>query len=243
MAPAQAWIASIVRLGAAAALLIAAGCAEAPPHDHALARGGSLPNLGLVKADLLAYGRNGTYASDLATAVAAAESYVLARAPQVRNPALVLDIDETSLSNWEQLVANDFGYFAQGDCDYLPKGPCGALKWDELGKAKVIAPTLHLFDAAQHAGVRIFFITGRREAERAWTESNLARAGYHDWQQLVMKPDGVDATAAAYKTAARAEIESKGFTIIANVGDQQSDLDGGHAERIFKLPNPFYFIR
>ena len=31
-------------------------------------------------------------------------------------------------------------------------------------------------------------------------------------------------------------------TIIANVGDQWSDLDGGFAERVFKLPNPVYFI-
>jgi acid phosphatase len=27
-----------------------------------------------------------------------------------------------------------------------------------------------------------------------------------------------------------------------NIGDQESDLDGGHADRDFKLPNPFYFI-
>ena len=32
------------------------------------------------------------------------------------------------------------------------------------------------------------------------------------------------------------------LTIIASVGDQWSDLDGGYAERVFKLPNPFYFI-
>jgi hypothetical protein len=29
---------------------------------------------------------------------------------------------------------------------------------------------------------------------------------------------------------------------VVNLGDQESDLDGGHAERAFKLPNPFYFI-
>jgi len=26
------------------------------------------------------------------------------------------------------------------------------------------------------------------------------------------------------------------------VGDQLSDLSGGHAERTFKVPNPFYFV-
>jgi acid phosphatase len=45
---------------------------------------------------------------------------------------------------------------------------------------------------------------------------------------------------------ARTDIESHGFTIIANVRDQESDLvgdqTGRHAERTFKVPNPFYFI-
>jgi hypothetical protein len=29
---------------------------------------------------------------------------------------------------------------------------------------------------------------------------------------------------------------------VVNMGDQESDLDGGHADRAFKLPNPFYFV-
>jgi hypothetical protein len=33
-----------------------------------------------------------------------------------------------------------------------------------------------------------------------------------------------------------------GFTIIANIGDQKSDLEGGYAEMTFKVPSPFYFI-
>jgi hypothetical protein len=48
---------------------------------------------------------------------------------------------------------------------------------------------------------------------------------------------------ADYKSGARAAIETKFHVkIIANIGDQQSDLFNGHAERPFKLPNPFYFI-
>jgi acid phosphatase len=45
-----------------------------------------------------------------------------------------------------------------------------------------------------------------------------------------------------HKTEARISIERMGFTIIANIGDQESDLAGHHAERTFKIPNPFYFI-
>ena len=229
----------LVRLGALAALLVAGACAHGP-HSRESARG-EPQNLGRLKAELVVY-HDRAYAADLAAVASEAERYVVARAPAVTNPALVLDIDETALSNWDQLVANDFGYFPAGGCGFLPKGPCGTLKWDELGRAVVIAPTLHLFDAARAARVSVFFITGRREAERAWTEHNLSTAGYHGWEALVMKPATLDAKAAAYKSAARADIEAKGLTIIANVGDQQSDLDGGHAERVFKLPNPFYFI-
>jgi acid phosphatase len=229
----------MARLATLATILIATACAHAP-HSHEPAR--EPRNLGRLKTELIAY-HDRAYATDLAVVAADAERYVIARAQHVKNAALVLDIDETALSNWDQLVANDFGYFTAGGCEFLPKGPCGALKWDELGRATAIAPTLHLFDAARAAGVKVFFITGRREAEREWTERNLVKAGYSGWEALVMKPATLDATAAAYKAAARADIEARGFTIVANVGDQQSDLDGGHAERAFKLPNPFYFIR
>ena len=43
-------------------------------------------------------------------------------------------------------------------------------------------------------------------------------------------------------TATRADI-SKKFTLIANIGDQRSDLDGGYAERTWKVPNPFYYLQ
>jgi acid phosphatase len=45
-------------------------------------------------------------------------------------------------------------------------------------------------------------------------------------------------SAAAYKSARRAGIAARGFSNIANIGDQDSD----YAERSFKLSNPFYFI-
>ena len=48
-------------------------------------------------------------------------------------------------------------------------------------------------------------------------------------------------TLTEYKSAARAKIEQQGYRIILNVGDQESDLAGGHATRAFKLPNPFYY--
>ena len=53
-------------------------------------------------------------------------------------PALVLDIDDTALTNWE--VIDDFGRIIGGRCDALPEGPCGWAAWDLLGKAPFIEP-------------------------------------------------------------------------------------------------------
>ena len=40
-----------------------------------------------------------------------------------------------------------------------------------------------------------------------------------------------------YKTAQRVDIEKKGYTIIANIGNSATDLSGGHAEKAYKLPD------
>jgi HAD superfamily, subfamily IIIB (Acid phosphatase) len=45
-----------------------------------------------------------------------------------------------------------------------------------------------------------------------------------------------------FKARQRRSLARRGFTIVANVGDQRSDLDGGWAQRTFKLPNPMYVI-
>lgn len=147
-----------------------------------------------------------------------------------RKPAIVLDIDETSLSNYTAIEADDFtfGENSQAEAE------------NQVGQA--IAPTLALYNNAKRAGVTPFFITGRPEAQRQDTVENLEREGYSDWKQLYLKPAGTTLTTVAYKSGARKDIESQGYRIIANIGDQYSDLAGGHAARAFKLANPFYFL-
>ena len=200
-------------------------------------------NLGQLKSSLRHYHDSGAYERGVTAAAALAQQFVQARAGQVSRPALVLDIDETALSNWPQMVANDFGYFADGPCEALPRGPCGALAWEASGRAQALPAILALYRAARAHNVAVFFITGRREGERAATEANLRAAGYAEWTEVVLRAATSHTPSASdYKSAERARIEAAGYTIIANVGDQQSDLDGGHAERTFKLPNPFYFL-
>jgi phosphoglycolate phosphatase-like HAD superfamily hydrolase len=145
-------------------------------------------------------------------------------------PAIVLDVDETSLSNYSAIQADHFTFGTNSQAEAT----------NEIGKA--IAPTLKLFNDAKQAGVAVFFITGRPEAQRAVTEDNLKREGYDGWAGLTLKPAGTTLSTVQYKSGARAAIEQQGYRILANVGDQYSDIAGGHEARGYKLPNPFYFL-
>jgi len=56
-------------------------------------------------------------------------------------------------------------------------------------------------------------------------------------------PSNSAQNALEYKTAERGKLMQQGYRIIANVGDQWSDLMGGNRGiRSFKLPNPMYYI-
>lgn len=193
----------------------------------------------------LVYYRCTFYDGDIARVVQDARGWIKWRAAYVHNPALVLDIDETSLSNWKELYQNQFVYVADGPCSFRKGTTCGARTWERMAVAPPIQPTRDLFAFAKRRHVTVFFITGRYESadERAATVKNLSRAGYSGWKHLYLRATQFGGPSVApYKTWARGQIEAQGYTIIANMGDQWSDLDGGYAERVFKLPNPFYDI-
>jgi predicted secreted acid phosphatase len=202
-----------------------------------------LPNLGELKLRLLEYKRSGAYERDVAAVLSRAQRYIEKRASRVRQPAIVLDIDETSLLSWVEMLANDFGYIPAGPCDDLPAGPCGVRAWELSARAEVIAPTLALYQAARAKGVTVFFLSGRPEIERAATEKNLRAAGYVDFAGVLLRPTGNSESAAVFKSGERKKIAAQGYAIIANIGDQPSDLAGGYAEKAFLVPNPFYRIR
>ena len=111
------------------------------------------------------------------------------------------------------------------------------------GKSPALKPMLVLYHDAIKQGVDVFFVTGRNETQRPSTESNLRLAGYKKWAGLYLRPiEYNDPSIIPFKSNARALIEKKGYVILASIGDQYSDLLGGHAEQTFKLPNPFYFL-
>jgi len=81
--------------------------------------------------------------------MAEATRHVLRRASEVnRRPAVVLDIDESSLSNWSNIKADDFGFIAGGTCRLQEKMPCGFDDWIDQANAPAIQPTLDFFNAS-----------------------------------------------------------------------------------------------
>jgi len=222
-----------------------------------LAHGQSHPNLSNCqtsnpspkRAYLLGYEESGRYDHDLKAAIDKAKTYLTKHSTEKGKLAMVLDIDETALSNWPQLKADDLKFILSGPCNLSVNGavqaPCGWSKWVELEKATPILPTLELYRQARSQGLRVFFITGRTEAQRAATADNLRAAGYEGLtdSDLIMKPnDSHPKSLATFKTAARKAIANAGYVIVLNVGDQYSDLSGDYAQEPIKLPNPFYHV-
>ncbi|MEU5330770.1 HAD family acid phosphatase [Streptomyces parvus] len=150
---------------------------------------------------------------DVAAVVAEARPWIEARTESAgsEKQAIVLDIDNTALET-------HFHPFWK-----LPTPAVGDVR--ELARY------------ADARGAAVFFVTARPGIIHSLTDWNLKQAGYPvDGLRVRSLPDLFEEVS-AYKTEQRAEIEAKGYKIIANIGNNATDLVGGHAERGFKLPD------
>jgi predicted secreted acid phosphatase len=173
--------------------------------------------------EIVEYHDSGEWARDTTRVVRRARRFLSRRLED--RPAIVIDVDDTALSSYECLKAVDFD---------RTRVVCG-----ESGDMPAIPQTRQLYRYARRNGVAVFFVTGRRERLRAVTRRNLRAEGFSG--RLFMRPNR-ERTRDGYKARTRARIERRGYRIVVNLGDQRSDLDGGHALRGFKLPNPMYVI-
>ncbi|MER5813176.1 HAD family acid phosphatase [Streptomyces sp. NPDC002033] len=151
---------------------------------------------------------------DVASVIDAARPGIeqrIAASPAGEKPAIVLDIDNSSLET-------DFHWF-----------------WTFPTPA--ISKVRELTRYASDRGVAIFFVTARPGIVYSLTERNLKAVGYPVSGLYVRDLPDLFSQVSAYKTAKRAEIEARGYTIIANIGNNDGDLVGGHAERTVKLPD------
>jgi predicted secreted acid phosphatase len=183
-------------------------------------------------AQIRAYHDSGEWKSDTTKQVKKAKAYVKGwlgshTKPRAKKPAIVLDIDDTSLSLYKCAEARDFEDASlcavQSDLPAIPQ-------------------VRSLYKYARAQKVAVFFITGRPEPLRDLSAKNLKAAGYTGKLNLTLKPTSYkDESVIPYKAGARKKIERRGYRILANLGDQRSDLKGGYSLRSYKLPNPMYF--
>jgi predicted secreted acid phosphatase len=232
--------------------------------------------------------------ADEARSVAKKGENWLASHSGVPNRAIVLDVDDTTLTTWNyELYSNwDFNPVSNGNFVGLTNGAfTGNMFPATPGMVDLVA-------RAQALGYAIFWITGRGDSQHAATIANLiddSAAGFSDIDTVTLSgktvpeqdaeyatPTPIDtghggftdglftkppvglypayldtanfcgpfihATPAVscptiqYKSGTRAYIESQGYDIVADFGDQFSDLLGGHADKTFKMPNPNYYL-
>ncbi len=205
------------------------------------------------KTMLHTYSPTGAYVSEMAGVEADAENYLDKTARHFDGhghnapsgtPAILLDIDDTTLNTYSYEIYSNFVFNPATNADFV--------------NASVFPPVPGMPDLVQHAiadGYQVFFLTGRPVSQLAGTVTNLTNAGYPtpDGSHLFLK----DLTApwlascatttptcstTQYKSLTRQHIESLGYDIVANFGDQFSDLNGGFADATFKIPNPMYFL-
>jgi acid phosphatase len=200
-----------------------------------------MENFGVARYRLEDYadcvGTGGCYWADLDAQAKRAEAELtrlIAAEKAGEKLALVLDIDETSLTNYCEMKREDYGFIS------VPFN-----EWAVSSDADMaIRGTLRLFNEARAAGLEVFFITGRPEEQKAATARNLEAAGYKGWKGLALRDGSEKAMATvAYKSEERKKIVDAGYRIVMSVGDQWSDLNGeSRAEISVKLPNPFYYL-
>jgi acid phosphatase len=199
-----------------------------------------VPNLGKVKQLLKAYHdcrcRCGCYVTEMNEQGRRAVAFLERRSATRTSGeklAIVLDIDDTALSDYPFYETTDLGYI-----------PSLFEQWAQSAQAPAIESTLRVFQMARQLQVAVFFVSGRRESLRAATEQNLQTRGFVGWSRLVLESTHDNSRSVAeFKSLARQHITDEGYRIILNMGDQVSDLSGEPAAELsVKLPNPFYFI-
>jgi hypothetical protein len=184
------------------------------------------------------------YADELAGIVDDAEKYLRkADNSHGKKKAVLFDVDDTTLNTFSYEIYSNFVYSPTTNAYFV--------------NAAVFPAVPHMVDLEHYAeskGYTVFFLTGRPggpDGQRAGTEANLTGVGYDVVSDNVylkdyasepwLSPCAMSCTTIQYKSLTRQHIESLGYDIVANFGDQFSDLTGGFADKTFKIPNPMYY--
>lgn len=191
----------------------------------------SLQNIGVLKKEVTKYYESGLYESELKEIINDAKSEI-EKISAASMSAIILDVDETTLSNYAYIKYYDYGYEKKAWDEWIAKE-----------EAEPIIPVRDLYNYLIDRGFRIIFITGRKDYQYGATYNNLINAGYTKFDTLITRSSHDQGKSAVeYKSIKRTELTAKGYEIKANIGDQWSDIEGTFSGIKVKLPNYQYSI-
>jgi predicted secreted acid phosphatase len=162
-----------------------------------------------------------------------------------QHPAVVFDVDDTTLWTYDMedgAMAFNFDPALQNT-------------WVQEKKFPAVPAMVKLEKKVEKSGCTVVGLTGRTKNQGKATLKNLKKVGYKGFtkKNLFLKPNAgkkfpkylgcTACTTIQFKAGTRTYLEKKRhFHIVANFGDQFSDLKGGHAKKKIKLPNPTYYL-
>jgi predicted secreted acid phosphatase len=221
--------------------------------------GENIPNLDSVKATIRAYYNATNGIANKATSPYISEMKALAKkwkkklatscqkaSHRHQRPAAVFDVDDTTLWTYDmEDGAMGFNF-----------DPALQNQWVQGKKFPAVPGMTKVVKKAKKAGCTIVGLTGRTKNQGKATLKNLKKVGYKGFtkRNLFLKPNTgkkypkyigckKTCTTVQYKLGTRKYLEkTRHYTIVANFGDQFSDLKGGHAKKKIKLPNPTYYL-
>lgn len=190
-----------------------------------------LVNLGVAKSAVQKYYEEGQFDQESERIIDEAIRSI-DKMKLTNKSAVVFDIDETALSNYNITKETGFGF--------IPK------LWDEWqlkGIAEALPQTKRFYDYLISKNVHIIFLTGREAFVLESTRRNLIEKGFVKFDTLIVRSAGESKIPAGeFKSRKREELTKNGYDIIACIGDQESDFTGGNTGYKIKLPNYIYFI-
>lgn len=190
-----------------------------------------LINLDKAKRAVAEYYDYGTYEKDCKKLIDEAIEFIDSAEPHDNN-AVVFDIDETALDNYSYIKSIGFGYILDE-----------WNKWVNRAEAPPNKEVKRFYDYLRSKKIRIIFLSGRHEETYQATVKNLRSAGYTEYDTLIIRNDNeLNMSASEFKSRIRKELAEKGYRIIANIGDQKSDFEGGYSGYVIKLPNYLYQV-
>jgi predicted secreted acid phosphatase len=203
------------------------------------------------------FSENSAYAREVKGIARHAGNYLARTHEHTAGKAILFDVDDTTLNTYSYEIYSNFVYNPGTNAYFVNAGSASIFP--------AVPGMVRLEKKAEAHGYTVFFLTGRPLAQKDGTVANLKDAGYdvdpanlylkdasaatEPWLKDCVVPDPTSTTGTKficttiqYKSMTRQHIESLGYEIVANFGDQFSDLKGGFADRTYKIPNPMYYL-